>query len=428
MKLNREHYAAATGTSVELAPERIVHLGIGAFAKAHQIWFTNRVDTNNEWGVVAFTGRTATIADQLQAQDGLYTLIERASTGDEFSVIKSIVRAVDGNNASAFTDAIANPQTALVTITITEAGYSIDNPAQVIHRLAVALDMRRRLNSEAISLVPCDNLPSNGEKLKNVLLEIFRGFEPEATEWLLSKVSFVTTSIDRITPKTTQSDIDFVAAQTNWQDENVTVTEPFKDWILSGEFPKGRPQWELAGAKFVEEIEPFENRKLWLLNGAHSILAYSGLLRGHATVAEAIADEHCRDLVEAFWAEASNHLTAAELDLPNYKNALLARFSNARIAHQLKQIAIDGATKLAVRVVPVALAELASGRSAEASAKAIGAWISCIQELGFTDSRSDDIRLALSKPDQSLALLQLLSPELANHPSFTNQLEKVVTC
>lgn len=428
MKLNRENYAAATGTSVALAPERIVHIGIGAFAKAHQIWFTNQVDTNNEWGIVAFTGRTATIADQLQSQDGLYTLIERASTGDEFSVIKSIVRAVDGNNASAFTDAIANPQSALVTITITEAGYSIDNPAQVIHRLAVALDMRRRLNGEPIALVPCDNLPSNGEKLKNVLLEIFRGFEPEATDWLLSKVSFVTTSIDRITPKTTQSDIDLVATQTNWQDQNVTVTEPFKDWILSGEFPKGRPQWELAGARFVEEIEPFENRKLWLLNGAHSILAYSGLMRGHATVSEAIADDHCRELVEAFWDEATNHLTAPELDLANYKNALLARFANARIAHQLSQISLDGATKLSVRVVPVALAELAEGRSATGSAKAIGAWISCIQEHGFTDSRSDEIRLALTKPDQTLALLQLLSPELAMNPSFTDQLEKEVTC
>lgn len=428
MKLNRENYAAATGSSVAIAPERIVHLGIGAFAKAHQIWFTNQVDADNEWGVVAFTGRTATIADQLQAQDGLYTLIERASTGDKFSVIKSIVRAVDGNNASAFTDAIANPQTALVTITITEAGYSIDNPAQVIHRLAVALDIRRRLNGEEISLVPCDNLPANGEKLKNVLLEIFRGFETDATEWLLSKVSFVTTSIDRITPKTTQSDIDLVATETNWQDENVTVTEPFKDWILSGAFPKGRPRWELAGAKFVEEIEPFENRKLWLLNGAHSILAYSGLLRGHGTVAEAIADEHCHGLVEDFWAEASNHLTAPELDLPNYKQALLARFANARIAHQLKQIAIDGATKMAVRAVPVALAELAAGRSAQASARAIGAWISCIRELGFNDSRSEEIRLALTKPDQIMALLQLLCPELASHPSFTNQLKKEVTC
>jgi len=354
--------------------------------------------------------------------------IDRTSTGDEFSIIKSIVRAVDGNNASAFTDAIANPQTALVTITITEAGYSIDNPAQVIHRLAVALDMRRRLNGQEIALVPCDNLPANGEKLKNVLLEIFRGFEPDATEWLLSKVSFVTTSIDRITPKTTPSDIDLVAAETNWQDENVTVTEPFKDWILSGAFPKGRPQWELAGAKFVADIEPFENRKLWLLNGAHSILAYSGLLRGHSTVAEAIVDEYCRDMVEAFWAEASNHLTAAELELPNYKNALLERFANARIAHQLGQIAIDGATKLAVRVVPVALAELAVGRSAEASARAIGTWITCIQEHGFTDSRSEEIRLALTKPDQTLALLQLLSPELAAHQSFTNQLQKEVTC
>jgi fructuronate reductase len=170
-------------------------------------------------------------------------------------------------------------------------------------------------------------------------------------------------------------------------------TVPFSDWVLEGEFPLGRPEWQNAGAKFVDHIEPFENRKLWLLNGAHSLLAYAGSLRGHETVAEAIADPTCFAWVKDFWAEAVNHLPAKDLDLATYQSALLSRFSNGKIAHRLAQIAIDGSTKLRVRVAPTAKAELAAGRTASACAVAIAAWVQFVieREGRVEDSQAERI-------------------------------------
>ncbi|BBE24309.1 hypothetical protein MN0502_31920 [Arthrobacter sp. MN05-02] len=159
-------------------------------------------------------------------------------------------------------------------------------------------------------------------------------------------MSFVGTSVDRITPRTTAEDISEVSARTGLIDDAPVITEPFSSWILAGDFPAGRPAWETAGAVFVGDLEPFENRKLWLLNGAHSLLAYCGLARGHHTVAEALDDPLCAEAVEAFWDEAQHHLTLPALDIPAYRDALRERFRNARIAHRLEQIAADGTTKI----------------------------------------------------------------------------------
>jgi fructuronate reductase len=427
LKLDRANYLAKTGQELKVAPERIVHIGIGAFAKAHQIWYTQQVDRANEWGVVAFTGRSATAADQLREQDGLYTLIERGAAGDKFEVIDRIVRAEDGMNVTEFTNTLAKAEISIVTLTITEAGYGftndgkldLENPAPSINRLAFALDMRRRLSGAPIALVSCDNIPNNGALLEAAVRNVFSTFDAEAIEWLEKNVSFVSTSIDRITPQTTAVDIEEVESKTSWQDNSVTVTEPFRDWILCGEFPAGRPTWENAGAKFVTEIEPFEKRKLWLLNGSHSILAYTGIARGHSTVAEAIADDHCLNLVNAFWNDAIKHLPAADLALDDYQAALLARFSNPRIAHQLRQIAIDGSTKLAVRIAPIATAELAAGRDAAVEAQAIGAWINFIRAGEFKDSQAEAIRLALTAESYS-ALIALLDPMLSKNANFVN--------
>lgn len=401
MKLNRANYSAAK------APERIVHIGVGSFAKAHQIWYTQQVDDNNEWGVVAFTGRSSEAAEKLTEQDGLYNLVTRSADGDSYEVIDRIVRAEDINKFAELNSTISNPAIAVVTLTITEAGYS----SPIIELIADALDARRTANAGPIALVPCDNMPNNGEVLRLAITKVFSD-----KEWLRKSVSFVSTSVDRITPKTTEADI-----VTGWEDNSVTVTEPFSSWILSGEFPAGRPAWENSGAKFVSEIEPFERRKLWLLNGAHSILAYTGIERGHSTVAEAIADEYCLDLVNDFWNDAVCHLPADGLDLHLYRQALLKRFSNPRIAHQLRQIAMDGATKLAVRIAPVALAELAAGRSAIAEAKAIAAWVGYLQANDFQDSRAEAVRLALAAPEPVSALIGLLDANLSGYGEFVEK-------
>jgi len=430
MKLNRENFAAATQTSNRSAQQRIVHIGLGAFHRAHQAWFTSQVDTDKAWGITAFTGRSAKAAEELAPQDGLFTLITRAEDGDKFEVIDSIILAVDGNDTEAFNSAITDESTAIVTLTITEAGYGMDaaghvdtvNPPVALQRLANALDARRLENGQPIAVVSCDNMPSNGALLKVAMTDLFKTFGSEAQVWLASEVSFVTTSIDRITPKATEADIDLVKSATGWDDASPVITEPFKDWVLEGEFPLGRPAWQNAGARFVDNIEPFENRKLWLLNGSHSLLAYAGSLRGHETVAEAINDEVCLGWVEGFWNEAVSHLPAAELDLDNYREALLARYRNGRIAHRLAQIAMDGSTKLRVRIAPTAKAELAAGRDAQGCAVAIGAWVEFVlaNQGVVEDSQAVSIlSLVTNKPqDLSQQLVALIDPALSDHQSF----------
>jgi fructuronate reductase len=183
------------------ATERIVHIGLGAFHRAHQAWYTSRVDREQNWGIVAFTGRSFEAAEKLAAQDGLFTLITRDSIGDSYQIIDSIVRAEDGNNTEAFVDAITNSKTAIVTLTITEAGYGMDaaghvdsvNPPAALHRLAVALETRRRANGLGIAIVSCDNMPANGALLKIAMGDLFASFGEESVDWLNEKVSFVST-------------------------------------------------------------------------------------------------------------------------------------------------------------------------------------------------------------------------------------------
>jgi fructuronate reductase len=414
--------------------KQIVHIGLGAFHRAHQAWYTSQVASNTEWGIVAFTGRSAKAAQELAAQNGRFTLITRSVEGDQFEVIDSIVRAEDGNNTQVFVDAITDPATAIVTLTITEAGYGMDanghvdtvNPPASLHRLAVALETRRRVNGQPIAVVSCDNMPSNGALLKVAMTDLFASFGAESTDWLNTQVSFVSTSIDRITPKTTDADIALVEAATGWADKCPVVTEPFSDWVLEGEFPLGRPDWQIAGAKFVDHIEPFENRKLWLLNGAHSLLAYAGQLRGHQTVAEAIADPICFGWVKDFWAEAMNHLPAKDLDLATYQSALLSRFSNGKIAHRLAQIAIDGSTKLRVRVAPTAKAELAAGRDAHGCAVAIASWVQFVieQDGRVEDSQAERILQIVSNTDQLVRdLVAVIDTELSANAEFMTRVQ-----
>jgi fructuronate reductase len=223
--------------------------------------------------------------------------------------------------------------------------------------------------------------------------------------------------VDRITPRTTDADVAEVEERCGHRDSSPVVAEPFRDWVLSGNFPAGRPRWDDAGAVVVDDIEPYENRKLWLLNGAHSLLAYAGQLRGHTTVAEALEDPTCREAVEAFWDEASAHLHGEDLHIPEYREALRGRFSNRRIAHHLSQIAADGTTKLRMRALPVLAAERSQGRSGAGSALMLAAWIDYVgQEDSPQDPLSSAIRTANGSrgPERVAALLSLVSPQLSD--------------
>ena len=423
------------------APVRIVHMGLGAFHRSHQAWYTQHAGDSAEWGIASFTGRRPDAAEVLAAQDGLYTVVERSDAGDSFEVIGSIVDAVDGADVERFVELVAAPLTSLITLTITEAAYrlgadgKLDNqapdvvadlavlsggsasgkPTTPLGRLVLGLAARRDADAGPLAVVCCDNLSNNGTVARSAVMGMAKAFDAGLAAWIDANVSFVSTSVDRITPRTTDADIDAVAAACGYRDESPVVAEPFRNWVLSGDFPAGRPHWEDAGAVFVDEIEPYENRKLWLLNGAHSLLAYAGQLRGHKTVAEALADDTCRQSVEGFWDEAAANLHGEDLRIPEYRAALLERFGNSRIAHHLAQIAMDGSAKLRMRALPVLRAERAAGRSGQAAARMIAAWTAYTATATvLQDPLAEDIAAAnlLTGRARLEALLGLLDPGL----------------
>ena len=452
--LNRETYDAAPA-----APVRLVHLGLGAFHRAHQVFYTVKSEDDParpEWGYCSFTGRGPGMAEILTKQDGLFTLVTRSGDGDSPEVLEGIVEAQPAANIDRLTELMASPDLAVITMTITEAGYhlaegltldtdSSDVIADVAAlrgdhaaitelqtaagKLVFGLAARRAAGAGGITIMSCDNIAANGETTRASVLGLAREVDAELADWVEENVSFPSSSIDRITPATTDELIDDVAEATGFADVSPVVTEPFASWVIEGDFPAGRPNWEKAGAQFVDEIELFENRKLWLLNGSHSLMAYYGQLRGHETVAEAIGDDEVRARVEALWDEAANHLTAEELDVPGYRAALIERFENPRIRHNLAQIAIDGATKQRMRAVAICRAERDAGRSGAGAAFSIAGWIAFVLaqgSAGVKDTRAAQIEAARTSPDPVVALLAVLDEQLAADDDVVAEVRRVV--
>jgi fructuronate reductase len=427
---------------------RIVHLGLGGFFRAHQAWYTGAAPDAGGWGIAAFTGRSRELADQLTRQDGLYTLVVRGPDRDEMSVQYAVSEAHPGTDLATWCADLARPDVSVVTLTVTEAAYartrdggldmdrrdvradleamrSGEDVVTVPGRLAVGLAARRAAGGAPLAVVSCDNLPGNGAAVATVVSDLAHAADPALAEWIRDHVSFVTTMVDRITPHTTEDDVRAVAEQTGWQDAVPVVTEPFTEWILSGDFPAGRPAWDAAGARFVEDVHPFETRKLFLLNGGHSLLAYAGSERGHGTIAAAVSDPVCRDWLNQWWDEAVRYVPLPASDLAAYRTALLERFANPRMRHRLAQIAADGSQKLPIRVLPVLRGERAAGRMPGGSVRVVAAWIDHLRGLGapLNDAGAAPFQQrAGSVPD----VLALLAPDLADDGDLVNAIVKAI--
>jgi fructuronate reductase len=285
-------------------------------------------------------------------------------------------------------------------------------------RLVAGIAARRRADAGPLAIVPCDNVADNGAIVERVVRDLAELVDDGLSGWLADSVSVVTTMVDRITPRTQPEDVRAVAESTGLADACPIVAEPFREWVLSGGFGAGRPGWDAAGATFVDDITPFEHRKLWLLNGAHSLLAYAGSIRGHTTVAEAAADDTCRGWVEQWWAEASPHLDQPAEELAAYRAALLERFGNARMHDRLDRIAADGSQKLPIRIVPVLRAERAAGRVPEGAIRVLAAWVCHLRGLGapVNDARADAVVALAAGPlaDAVPRVLGFLDPALAS--------------
>lgn len=390
------------------APVRMVHLGVGNFFRAHQAWFTEHAPDAADWGYAAFTGRSADVADDLGRQDDLYTLLVRETDGDRPEVVSALSAVHAGDDLAALRRYFASPDLALVTSTVTEAGYrrdatggldladrdvqadiaslredpAADSVRTTPGRVVAGLLSRRSAGAGALALVPCDNVPDNGEMVGRVVRELAARVDETLLPWIDEHVAVVTTMVDRITPRATEEDRAAARESVGVGDPQAVVTEPFAEWVLAGEFPAGRPAWEEAGATFVQDVRLHEQRKLWLLNGSHSLMAYAAPLRGHDTVAEAIADPTVRGWVTEWWDLASGHLQVAPGAVADYRQALIDRFSNHRIRHLLSQIAADGSQKIPIRFGPVLAAEAAAGSLPAAGTRPVAAWLAHLHGHG----------------------------------------------
>lgn len=416
-------------------PVRMVHLGLGNFHRAHQAWYTAGAPDAAEWGIAAFTGRRPGTAADLAPQDGLFTLITRGAEGDAFEVVGTVAAVHPATDHETYLDYLRRPEVAVVTITVTEAGYlrgpdgrlDADRPAvaedvaalqadpgapvtTLPARLVAGLLARRAAGAGPITVLSCDNLPHNGSVTETVVGDLARAVDAGLLDWMAEHVDFATSMVDRITPATTDDDRAVVAAAQGYDDAAPVPTEPFSEWVMSGRFPGGRPAWEEAGAQVVDDVVPYEQRKLWLLNGSHSLLAYAGSVRGHVTIDEAVADPDCRGWVEAFWDEASPYLTLPAPSVVDYRRALLERYSNTRIRYQLSQIATDGSIKLPVRILPTLLAERAAGRLPVGCATATAAWVLHLRGQGapVKDDGAGPARSAAAADDLPTAVAGVL--------------------
>lgn len=429
-------------------PVRALHLGLGNFFRAHQAWYTQHAGDGPEWGIAAFTGLSGPVAGILSAQDSVYTLDVRSPGGDEYELIESLAAVHDADDRQAWLGYWADPAVQYITLTVTEAGYrrgpdgslDVSDPevladlqalqagTDVVHtapgRLVSGLRARHTADAGPFTIIPCDNLPGNAAALSRVVTQIVDATDPGLAAWFHENVTFVSTAVDRITPATTDADRARIAAATGHTDAMPVATEPFKEWVLGGVFAGERPKWETAGAVITDDVTPYERRKLNLLNGAHSLLAYGGPLRGHATVAQATADPVCREWVNQWWDDAAGHLPMDAATLDHYRQALLERFSNPAIEHLLSQIAMDGTLKLPVRILPTVRAEREAGRLPQGAARVLAAWVTNVRQPGGPANdpqRGRLVELGERPLEQAVpALLAVLDPDLATDEEFTD--------
>lgn len=353
----------------------MVHLGLGNFFRAHQAWYTDRAADADQWGIAAFAGRSMGIGAELQRQDNLYTLVSVGPQGNEYRVISSLAATHTGTDVAALSGYFTDPAVSVVTMTITEAGYvrnergeldagnpDVASDIDVIAagnlnavrtapgKLVAGLVARRDAGAGPITLISCDNVPDNGAMLERVLRDMVSRAVPDLEQYLDDEVGFVTTMVDRITPRATDAIWQAVQDEQGVDDPAAIGTEPFSEWVLAGDLKGQVPDWASAGAVFVDDVVPHELRKLWLLNGAHSLLAYAATIKGHQTVSDAIADPIVRGWVDEWWDVAARQLPLDDAVIADYRAALLERFGNPRMRDQLSRIAADGSQKIPIRI------------------------------------------------------------------------------
>lgn len=386
----------------------IVHLGLGAFHRAHQAVFVDDCLNSGEtgWGIVGASLRSPDTRDALGPQDGLYTLSVVDGSGETLRVIGSILSSlVAPENPPALLDTMTDPGIRIVTMTVTEKAYlrdasgdldlphsdiawdlaNPDRPKTVYGFLIEAIARRRAAGIEPFTVLSCDNLPANGATLKRLAVTFAKARDADLGAFVEREIAFPSSMVDRIVPATTDEDRARISQKLGASDAWPVTTEPFLQWVIEDDFPSGRPGWERFGVQMVKDVAPFEEMKLRLLNGSHSSIAYLGLLMNKATVCDAFANPLIRQFVSRFWTEATASLPVdAGLNPVAYTAELTKRYDNPAIKHRTAQIANDGSQKLPQRVIAAALDRLEAGGPVRHLMLAPAAWLAAAEARGQT--------------------------------------------
>nr|WP_295663671.1 mannitol dehydrogenase family protein [Polymorphobacter sp.] len=417
----------------------IVHLGIGAFHRAHQAVYTDdAMDAGDrDWAITGVSLRSPDVRDALVPQDGLYTVTECDGSGDTTRLIGAVRRVlVAPEDPGAVVAAIAAPATRIVSLTVTEKGYwrapdgSLDTalpdlaggiPVSAFGFLADGLAHRRDAGAGGLTLISCDNLAANGRQLERLLQTVLTARDPALADWVAAHCTFPSTMVDRIVPAPTEADRATIAARLGVRDEAAVVAEPFRQWVIEDRFAGDRPRWEAGGAEFVADVAPYEIAKLRMLNGAHSALAYLGLARGHVFVHEAVADPVIAALVERLMRdEAAGSFTPAPgQDLNRYATALMARFANPALNHRLAQIAMDGSQKIPQRWLETLAARRSTGGESPSVLRALAAWVDHVR--GDLRPVDDPDAAALAACWQSAGRAGIVAALFGEHGRFATR-------
>lgn len=378
----------------------IVHLGIGAFHRAHQAVYTDDALAcgAQDWGICGVSPRSRGVTHALTEQDGLYAVLERGS-GEPVARVVGSVREVlcAADEPGRLHSRMADPRVRVVSLTVTEKAYTRHpvtgrlrtedpevaadlagrEPRTVIGHLVAGLTARRAADAGPVTVLCCDNLPSNGRTVRDLVLEFChrRSGNPLA-HWVNQNVTFPSTVVDRIVPATRDEDRDKVRNLLGVRDLGTVVAEPFSQWVIEDAFAAGEPGWAAAGARFTDDVAPYEAAKLTLVNGTHSALAYMGLLAGHDLLARAAADDALAAAARHLMDEVRPTLTSpVGIDLMVYADQVLERFANPAIAHRCAQVAQDGSQKLHQRLLDPARRLLAAGTDPHWTGLAVAAWM-----------------------------------------------------
>lgn len=392
---------------------RLVHLGFGAFHRAHQALFTDEMlsKTASDWGIceINLVGGEALI-ESLRTQNHLYSVAEKGATSTQIKVIGAVTESLHPQleGIDAVLEKMAEPQVAIVSMTITEKGYCVNpatgtldqnnplivadlaNPSQpqsALGYIVQALKIRRARGLGPFTVMSCDNVQENGHVAKAAILEFAQLIDPQLHDWIKTHVTFPSTMVDRIVPAATAETLAEIAELLGCQDPCGIACEPFRQWVIEDNFVAGRPDWNVAGAQFVADVVPYEEMKLRILNGSHSFLAYLGYLGGYEHICDTMADDGYRKAAFDMMmkAQAPSLTMPAGTDLAGYAKLLIERFTNPSLKHKTWQIAMDGSQKIPQRLGGSLRFHLAQGSNFSWLATAIAGWmryVSGVDEQG----------------------------------------------